>query len=92
MADEFIVTNTKNIREIVKETIHEQLVEFSKWFESKIIQEDVILSREQTAKILNVSLSTLSRWTKDKKIQSYGIGDRVYYKSNDIKSALIPIN
>ncbi|HCD9236637.1 TPA: helix-turn-helix domain-containing protein [Elizabethkingia anophelis] len=92
MGQEVIITNTKKITEMVKEVVREQLIEFSKWFESKIIDEDRILTRNDTADYLGISLSTLSRWTKEGKISSKGIGDRVYYKMSDIKKSLITIN
>ncbi|WP_278551493.1 helix-turn-helix domain-containing protein [Elizabethkingia bruuniana] len=92
MGQEVIITNTKKITEMVKEVVREQLIEFSKWFESKINNEDRILTRNDTADYLGISLSTLSRWTKEGKISSQGIGDRVYYKMSDIKKSLITIN
>lgn len=92
MEQEILVTNTKNITEMVKEVVRGQLIEFSKWFESKINSEDRILTRNDTADYLGISLSTLSRWTKKGKISSQGIGHRVYYKMSDIKRSLITIN
>lgn len=52
---------------------------------------DELLTREQTAKIFQVDLSTLWHWTKKGKIQSYGIGHRVYYKRSEIDAALTPL-
>ncbi|WP_407484515.1 helix-turn-helix domain-containing protein [Elizabethkingia miricola] len=92
MKKDIIITDTKDITEMVKEAVKEQLIEFSKWFESKIIDEDKILTRDNTATYLDISLSTLSRWTRDGKIPSCGLGDRVYYKMSDIKKSLITIN
>ena len=41
--------------------------------------DDELLSRTETAKILKVELTTLWSWTKKGKITAYGIGNRVYY-------------
>ena len=92
MKNNIIIADTKDIVEKVKETVKEQMIEFSKRFESKIIDEDRILTRDNTATYLGISLSTLSRWTRDGKVPSCGLGDRVYYKMSDIKKSLITIN
>lgn len=51
--------------------------------------DDELLSRTETAKILKVELTTLWSWTKKGKITAYGIGNRVYYKRGEIMKALI---
>ncbi|WP_284651335.1 helix-turn-helix domain-containing protein [Flavobacterium terrisoli] len=48
-----------------------------------------LLTRTETAKILKVELTTLWSWTKKGKITAYGIGNRVYYKRGEIMKALI---
>ena len=48
----------------------------------------VLLTREEAAKILCVSLPTLHQWTKDGIIPAYRIGGRVLYKLDDLKAAL----
>lgn len=89
---EIIVTNTNNIQEIIREEMKKALIEFSLWFEAKLINEDRIYTREETIKYLGISSSTLTRWTKDKRVKAYGIGDRVYYRHVDIQGALVAIN
>ena len=54
--------------------------------------DDELLSRTETAKILKVELTTLWSWTKKGKITAYGIGNRVYYKRGEIMKALIILN
>ena len=51
--------------------------------------DDELLTREETAKLLKVSLTTLWNWTKKGKIPAYGIGNRVYYKRGEIMNALV---
>ena len=53
---------------------------------------DQILTREETAKRLNVDYSTLWLWTKKGKIKAHGLGNRVYYYLSDIEAALKPLN
>lgn len=49
------------------------------------------LSRRETADLLKIDLSTLHRWTLQGKLQSYGIGNRVYYKRTEIDNALVKL-
>lgn len=49
-----------------------------------------ILTRIEAAKMLKITLPTLSIHTKKGKIPSYNIGRRVYYKPNEIMSSLEP--
>ncbi|WP_438711438.1 helix-turn-helix domain-containing protein [Aquimarina muelleri] len=47
-----------------------------------------LLTREQTAKLLSVSLPTLNKWSKLGILNSYHMGNRVYYKKQEIISTL----
>jgi excisionase family DNA binding protein len=49
---------------------------------------DQLLTRNDVAKQLRVSLPTLHDWTKNGKIKAYRIGNRVLYKPSDVSSAL----
>jgi hypothetical protein len=51
--------------------------------------DEELLTREETAKLLKVSITTLWHWTKAKKLIAYGIGNRVYYKRGEIMNSLI---
>jgi excisionase family DNA binding protein len=51
-----------------------------------------LLTREETAEYLKISLSTLWHWSKKGILPSYGIGNRVYYKRSEVESTLIRIN
>ena len=48
-----------------------------------------LLTREETAEFLKISLSTLWHWSKNGVLPSYGIGNRVYYKRSDLENSLI---
>ena len=56
------------------------------------MNEDKLLTRKETAKMLSVSLVTLCDWEKKNIIQSYRIGNLVRYKKSDIIKALIKKN
>nr|WP_315139899.1 helix-turn-helix domain-containing protein [uncultured Flavobacterium sp.] len=53
-------------------------------------EKDQLLTREETAKMLSVSLVTLWTWDKNDILQSYRIGNKVRYKKSDILKALNP--
>ncbi|MBB4119778.1 transcriptional regulator with PAS, ATPase and Fis domain [Mesonia hippocampi] len=54
-------------------------------------QSDEYLTREQTAKLLNIDLSTLWHWKKKGILIPYGVGNRVYYRRSDIDKAMVQL-
>lgn len=50
------------------------------------------LTRQETAKILKVSLVTLSDWNKKKILNPYRLGNLIRYKRSEIEQSLICIN
>ena len=50
------------------------------------------LTRNQVKEMLDVDMSTIHNWTKRGKLQAYGIGNRIYYKRNEIEQAIIPLH
>jgi excisionase family DNA binding protein len=54
--------------------------------------EDELLTRKETAKMLSVSLVTLGDWNKKNIIQSYRIGNLLRYKKSDVLKALVKRN
>ena len=47
------------------------------------------MTRTETADYLRINLSTLHYWTKNGYLNQYGIGNRRYYKKEDILNCLI---
>jgi excisionase family DNA binding protein len=47
-------------------------------------QEETFLCRKDVARILKVSLVTISAWTKSGKIPYHRIGSRVYFMKSEI--------
>lgn len=47
-------------------------------------------TREETAKLLNVSLTTLFHWNNDGTLKNTKIGKRVYYSRNEVLTRLNP--
>ena len=55
-------------------------------------EDDSLLSRDETAKFFKVNISTIRNWSINGVLQPYYIGDRVYFKRDEVKNALIPSN
>ncbi|TAL62562.1 MAG: DNA-binding protein [Bacteroidetes bacterium] len=70
------------------EGLQNQLAELKKNFEPKIPNE--YLTRNEVAEMLKCDLSTIHNWTKKGKLIPYGIGNRVYYKRNEVEAVLLP--
>lgn len=51
-----------------------------------------LLTRKETADLLQINLATLWRWTRKGKLKSYGIGNRVYYNRSEIMDSIKSIN
>ncbi|MDB5275441.1 MAG: DNA-binding protein [Ferruginibacter sp.] len=47
-----------------------------------------LLSRKEVCRLLKISLPTLSEYTKLNWLQSYKIGNRVLYKSDEVEAAI----
>ncbi|WBX73388.1 helix-turn-helix domain-containing protein [Tenacibaculum pacificus] len=69
--------------------VAEQLQELEKSFQPKEPTE--YLSRNDVATMLQVNLSTLFNWNKQKILQPYQIGGRVYYKRSEIEKAVVKV-
>jgi excisionase family DNA binding protein len=49
---------------------------------------DQLLTREETAKLLSVSLVTLWDWTRKDLIPAYRIGNKIRYKKSEVLKSL----
>lgn len=56
--------------------------------QASIMSEDISLSSEQVAQILNVDKSTLWRWAKSGYLLPYKIGHKNYYSRSEIEELL----
>ena len=50
------------------------------------------LTREQTAQLLDIDLSTLHKWCKTGKLSPLGKGKRVYFLRSEIDASMIRLN
>ncbi|MCD9621881.1 helix-turn-helix domain-containing protein [Tenacibaculum maritimum] len=81
--------NTEQLRNEIIEGIKPQLDELKNHLQPKVTE---YLTRQETADLLKVDLSTIHNWTKQSKLIAYSIGKRVYYKRSEVESAIIKLN
>lgn len=55
-------------------------------------QPDRLITRDETAKLLGVSLVTLHNWTKANILTAYRVGNKVRFKENEVLASLQQIN
>lgn len=78
--------NTDDLKKIFREVLEERLKQESKAKESGKRLD--YLTRFEVVEILKISLPTLNNWSKSGIVQSYRIGNRILYKSEDIEKAI----
>ena len=66
--------------------LQNQINELKLHYEPK--QPTEYLTRKEVANLLKCDLSTIWNWSNKGKLIPYGIGNRTYYKRNDIELAL----
>jgi hypothetical protein len=79
-------TTPEQLATLINEGVKAQLLEFSKHFTPS--DPDVLLTREETCKLLQIDSSTLWSWTNKGKLTAYGIANRRYYKKSEILASL----
>jgi len=77
----------EQLQELIGTTVKNSITELQKELQSKM-ENDQLLTREETCQFLKVNLSTLWAYTNQGKIKSYGIGARRYYKKNELLESL----
>ena len=84
---QFIGTTPDDLIKEIKNVILPELrEELSKGFQPK--EPTQYLTRSEVCELLKIDLSTLYRWTKKGELKAYGIGNRVYYKLNEVEQKL----
>lgn len=85
-----MVTKTIEITEITVEELSDKvadklLAKIKHYIDELQAKEnDVYLTRQETADFLKIDITTLYNWTNKGKLISYGIGHRRYYNKQEI--------
>lgn len=85
-----VTLSTTQLQELISEGLKQELRQVKKELKEK--EEEKLLTREETADLLSIGLSTLSRWTSESRLPSYGMGGRTYYKRSEVHSSLIKLS
>jgi excisionase family DNA binding protein len=74
----FIQLSPDELKQAITSAVHS---EFSKLHP---LQPDKLITRKEAAKMLNISLPTISAWEKANQLKSVRIGSRVYFRQSDL--------
>ena len=83
-------TTPQQLRENILKDVRTELKEIVLNFQST--KQPEYLTRKEVAKILKVSLVTLTDWNKKGVLKPYRLGNLIRYKSAELDQALISIN
>ena len=83
-------TNTLDFKNEIVNGLSEVLKNFANL--QTQLDQDVLLTRAETSKMLSVSLVTLWDWTRKDLVPAYRIGNKVRYKKSEVLSALQQMN
>ncbi len=84
---QLITLSVEDLQSIIKNAVGEVLQNSQP--QQKENDEDSYLTRQQVAKYLHLSLTTLDTYTREGLLTSYKIGHRVLYKKSEINSSLL---
>ena len=72
----------------IKTVVRQVLVENKETPES----DGKLLTVAETSQLLKIDRTTLWKWTKSGKLRRYGMGNRVYYKKNEVLESITSLN
>ncbi|MCK0148213.1 helix-turn-helix domain-containing protein [Arenibacter sp. F26102] len=80
----------ETLEALLNKIVGKHLEELKKEYKPKEPTE--FLTRHEVAELLKIDISSIANWRKSGKLQSYGIGGRVYFKRKEVEAAIIKIN
>ncbi len=81
-----------DLQQLIKDAVKEEMTKITNVIQLKPqIESPELLTREEVAKMLNVSYTTLFLWNRDNKLEAKKIGKRVYYHRSVIMDKLNPV-
>jgi hypothetical protein len=81
---QFHIENSEDFKNEIIRGVVDQIKDLGFNNKKEAENKEDLVSRNETAKILNISLVNLWKITKDKLLPVYKIGGKVLYKRNDI--------
>lgn len=86
-AVQFIQTTPEQLAELISEGVKIQIQELKEHLLNQEANEQ-LLTRDEACVFLKIEQTTLWHWTNKGKIKVYGIGNRRYYKRNELMEAI----
>lgn len=81
-----------DLQQLIKDAVKEEITKITKVIQLNPQKEaPELLTREEVAKILKVSFTTLFHWNNDGTLPAKKIGKRVYYQRSVIMNKLNPV-
>lgn len=84
MNDLIFNLNKEQLKEIIKDSVREEVTELINKPEPK----EKLLTADQAADFFSISRPTLWDWTRKKYLKSYHISGKTFYKENECMEAL----
>lgn len=82
-------TNALDFKNEILEGVKNVLIGFANSLQQ---ENDQLLTRDETAKMLSISLVTLWDWTRKDIIPAYRIGNKIRYKKSEVLKSLVQKN
>lgn len=86
---QFVQLDKEELKRLLINTLKDSVKEIEERVQPKALPK--YITRNQLAEWLNVDLSTIHNWKKKGKIVGYAIGNRVYYKPEEVVAAMKPL-
>jgi hypothetical protein len=84
-----IQLSPEQLQNAINEAVSPKFKDLKNHFQPK--EPTIYLTRQETADLLKVDLSTIHNYTKQSKLIAYGIGSRVYYKRSEVENAIVKL-
>ena len=78
-----------DLQDLIKDAVRLEFESFKNRLAGS--EPDVLMTRSETCEFLKINPTTLWNWTKSGRVIAYGIGNRVYYKKQEIIKKLVPL-
>lgn len=92
MSKEILQVENTNSDDLTNKIVKDVIIGLKTFWSQNQNNSEIILSREEAAKLLSISLVTLWDLTRKDKIPAFRIGNKVRYKKSDVLNALTQKN
>ena len=92
MSNKILQLEQTNANDFKNEIVNEVCIELKKFTDTLQSPDETLLTRQQTAEMLTISLVTLWDWTRKNILPAYRIGNKVRYKKREILEKLEKMN